>query len=222
MAAPGRIIVQAGEIVTSWIKYIDDGTGCAYYYDAMTGRTTWKKPKNYVLDDSTIAWGTPTQNTQMGCTKEPPTTRHSISPYSNLSILSPSVDAKIDKAPARTPGRARSPPAGNRPIRNPNLPRQNRQRAVVTSTSASVGRVSARVVALPRSGSGAARKLSFSSQRVCGSTGSSCVPTPDQSNPGIHFTETRQSTYTDHPGALEVQVKVDLTACGSRVMCTVV
>jgi len=43
-----------GNMQTSWIQYIDDESGAPYWYNAMTGETTWEEPKIFVTDQDAL------------------------------------------------------------------------------------------------------------------------------------------------------------------------
>mmetsp|Transcript_26253 Transcript_26253/g.36573 ORF Transcript_26253/g.36573 Transcript_26253/m.36573 type:complete len:505 (+) Transcript_26253:57-1571(+) len=49
--------VEGETSVLKWIKYIDEGTLCAYWFNASSGETTWSQPKElYVSHQSTLSF----------------------------------------------------------------------------------------------------------------------------------------------------------------------
>ncbi|GAB5356037.1 hypothetical protein AAMO2058_000256500 [Amorphochlora amoebiformis] len=53
-ATSGEINFNSPGRRTPWVLYIDDSTHTAYYYNMMTGETSWRRPRHYVIHDSTL------------------------------------------------------------------------------------------------------------------------------------------------------------------------
>ncbi|GAB5354326.1 hypothetical protein AAMO2058_000109300 [Amorphochlora amoebiformis] len=45
-----------GDRIPRWVKYIDEETHCAYYFDVVSGDVTWKQPKEFAEHKSNLGY----------------------------------------------------------------------------------------------------------------------------------------------------------------------
>lgn len=60
----------AASVDTPWVRYFDENSGCEYYYNAMTGETSWEAPAHYVTDESAMDLMTTVFSRTGGATSE--------------------------------------------------------------------------------------------------------------------------------------------------------